>query len=561
MSRSGSAPKTSSALPFGDGAQYCAVPPGQGFPVDHVRGCRVRAHGVRTVRTPRRTTLSAARSVRRIAPPRKVLRRTRRSAVYISVRSLSEQGVQDPGERGAVGGGEVARRTPRPPRRGPTGWRRRPPRRAGSGRPGWHAGRPGRGGARRGRASPGRRRPPSPTAARCAGVRTGHRAGPARTGRARPSARACAGVTSHGASAAAVWARSRRDTARNVSASPSARVAESPAPASWAPAGAREHRSNEPVLLPHDEVTSAIRQTGVLLGERHHPTVPAVHRHRRGEGAGPRGLAAPDRAPVRPAPLVRSPSSPRSSSRRPSSRWPHRSCCAPSSTSPCRSRNLSLLGLAGHRHGRRRRRDLRARRRPDLDLAPRSASRSCTGCAPTCSRTCSASRSRFFTRTRTGEVQSRITNDIGGMQSVVTSTATSIASNLTTAVATAVAMVALSWRLSLISLVVLPPSICLTRRVARMRRAITAQRQRELADLNVTIDEGLSISGVQLSQDHRHRPRAGRAVHRLVGPADRPGAALAARRPLADGLDEHRLRRDPRGHLPRRGPAGRRPAR
>jgi ATP-binding cassette subfamily B protein len=106
----------------------------------------------------------------------------------------------------------------------------------------------------------------------------------------------------------------------------------------------------------------------------------------------------------------------------------------------------------------------------------------------------------FFTRTRTGEVQSRITNDIGGMESVVTSTATSIASNLTTAVATAVAMAALSWRLSLVSLIVLPPSIYLTRRVARMRREITAQRQRELADLNVTIEEGLSISGVQLSK-------------------------------------------------------------
>jgi ATP-binding cassette subfamily B protein len=106
----------------------------------------------------------------------------------------------------------------------------------------------------------------------------------------------------------------------------------------------------------------------------------------------------------------------------------------------------------------------------------------------------------FFTRTRTGEVQSRITNDIGGMESVVTSTATSIASNLTTTVATAVAMAALSWRLSLVSLVVLPPSIYLTRKVARMRRAITAQRQRELADLNVTIEEGLSISGVQLSK-------------------------------------------------------------
>ncbi|MEV4417194.1 ABC transporter ATP-binding protein [Catellatospora sp. NPDC049609] len=106
----------------------------------------------------------------------------------------------------------------------------------------------------------------------------------------------------------------------------------------------------------------------------------------------------------------------------------------------------------------------------------------------------------FFTRTRTGEVQSRITNDIGGMQSVVTSTATSVASNLTTTVATAVAMAALSWRLSLVSLVVVPPAVYLTRRVARMRRTITAQRQRELADLNVTIEEGLSISGVQLSK-------------------------------------------------------------
>lgn len=106
----------------------------------------------------------------------------------------------------------------------------------------------------------------------------------------------------------------------------------------------------------------------------------------------------------------------------------------------------------------------------------------------------------FFTRTRSGEVQSRITNDIGGMQSVVTSTATSVASNLTTAVATAVAMAALSWRLSLISLLVMPPAVLLTRRVAGMRRAITAARQRELADLNVTIEESLSISGIQLSK-------------------------------------------------------------
>jgi ATP-binding cassette subfamily B protein len=106
----------------------------------------------------------------------------------------------------------------------------------------------------------------------------------------------------------------------------------------------------------------------------------------------------------------------------------------------------------------------------------------------------------FFTRTRTGEVQSRIQNDIGGMESVVTSTATSIASNLTTAVATAVAMAVLSWRLSLISLVVMPPAVVLTRKVARMRRAITTQQQRELADLNVTIEEGLSVNGIALAK-------------------------------------------------------------
>ncbi|GLY00544.1 multidrug ABC transporter ATP-binding protein [Actinoplanes sp. NBRC 101535] len=106
----------------------------------------------------------------------------------------------------------------------------------------------------------------------------------------------------------------------------------------------------------------------------------------------------------------------------------------------------------------------------------------------------------FFTRTRTGEVQSRITNDIGGMQQVVTSTASSVAANVTTVIATLVAMTALSWQLTLVSLIAVPPAIYWTRRVARMRQTITAQRQRELADLNVIIEEGLSISGIQLSK-------------------------------------------------------------
>ncbi|QIM23232.1 ABC transporter ATP-binding protein [Phycicoccus sp. HDW14] len=106
----------------------------------------------------------------------------------------------------------------------------------------------------------------------------------------------------------------------------------------------------------------------------------------------------------------------------------------------------------------------------------------------------------FFTRTRGGEVQSRLVNDVGGMQGVVTSTATSIASNVTTAVATAVAMVALSWRLSLLSLIVVPPALWLTRRVALLRREVTTQQQRRLADLNAQIEEGLSVSGVRLAK-------------------------------------------------------------
>ena len=123
----------------------------------------------------------------------------------------------------------------------------------------------------------------------------------------------------------------------------------------------------------------------------------------------------------------------------------------------------------------------------------------------------------FFTRTKGGEVQSRLMNDIGGMQSVVTSTATSAASNATTVVGTAVAMAAMSWRLSLLSLVVLPPAIGLTRRVARMRRSITAQRQRHLADLHSQVEEGLSVSGVLLGKTLGAGPAQSR---RFTGTSD-----------------------------------------
>ena len=106
----------------------------------------------------------------------------------------------------------------------------------------------------------------------------------------------------------------------------------------------------------------------------------------------------------------------------------------------------------------------------------------------------------FFTRTRTGEVQSRIANDIGGVQNVVTSTATSIVSNITTVLATVVAMIALDWRLAAFSLALLPFFVWLTRRVGRERRRITTERQARLADMSALVEESLSVSGILLGK-------------------------------------------------------------
>ncbi|MFH8804162.1 ABC transporter ATP-binding protein [Streptomyces sp. NPDC017936] len=106
----------------------------------------------------------------------------------------------------------------------------------------------------------------------------------------------------------------------------------------------------------------------------------------------------------------------------------------------------------------------------------------------------------FFTRTRTGEVQSRIANDIGGMQATVTSTATSLVSNFTSVVATVVAMVALDWRLTVVSLLLLPVFVWISRRVGDERRKITTQRQKQMAAMAATVTESLSVSGILLGR-------------------------------------------------------------
>ncbi|MEU3655383.1 ABC transporter ATP-binding protein [Streptomyces sp. NPDC032161] len=106
----------------------------------------------------------------------------------------------------------------------------------------------------------------------------------------------------------------------------------------------------------------------------------------------------------------------------------------------------------------------------------------------------------FFTRTRTGEVQSRIANDIGGMQATVTSTATSLVSNLTAVVATVVAMLALDWRLTLVSLLLLPVFVWISRKVGRERKKITTRRQKQMAAMAATVTESLSVSGILLGR-------------------------------------------------------------
>jgi ATP-binding cassette subfamily B protein len=106
----------------------------------------------------------------------------------------------------------------------------------------------------------------------------------------------------------------------------------------------------------------------------------------------------------------------------------------------------------------------------------------------------------FFTRTRTGEIQSRIANDIGGVQNVVTSTATSIVSNVTTVLATVLAMVLLDWRLALFSLALTPFFVLLARRVGDQRRRIAATRQGAMADISSLVQESLSVSGILLGK-------------------------------------------------------------
>jgi hypothetical protein len=145
---------------------------------------------------------------------------------------------------------------------------------------------------------------------------------------------------------------------------------------------------------------------------------------------------------------------------------------------------------------------------------------------------------RFFTETRTGEIQSRLSNDVGGIQAVVTDTATSVTANVAVVLSTIAAMIYIDWRLTILSVGLLPFFMYLTLRVGRVRREVSAETQRTLADVTAVTEETLSVSGVLLSKTFGQQGR---------GHGPLPATELPARRaadPPGDGralvLHDHR---------------------
>ena len=106
----------------------------------------------------------------------------------------------------------------------------------------------------------------------------------------------------------------------------------------------------------------------------------------------------------------------------------------------------------------------------------------------------------FFTSTRTGEIQSRISNDVGGIQSVVTSTLTDTLSNTVIFLSTLVAMLILSWQLTIVAVATVPFFFVLTRFVGKKRRAVTSEAQRSMAEITAITQETLSVSGIMLAK-------------------------------------------------------------
>lgn len=135
----------------------------------------------------------------------------------------------------------------------------------------------------------------------------------------------------------------------------------------------------------------------------------------------------------------------------------------------------------------------------------------------------------FFTRTKSGEVLSRVFNDIGGVDNVITTTAGSVVQNATTTIAIAVALIALDWQLAALSLIVVPLFLLFTLRLGKKRRTLARGRTRRMARLTTMVEESLSVTGVLLAKTMGNE----RAVRERFGAESREIAALERAAALA----------------------------
>ncbi|QOD45182.1 ABC transporter ATP-binding protein [Clavibacter zhangzhiyongii] len=106
----------------------------------------------------------------------------------------------------------------------------------------------------------------------------------------------------------------------------------------------------------------------------------------------------------------------------------------------------------------------------------------------------------FFTRTKTGVIQSRLQNDVGGVAAVLTNTVSSVLGNTVTVIAALVAMLVLNWQLTLVAVVLMPVLVIAQRRVGQVRARIASRTQESLSDMTAITQETLSVSGILLSK-------------------------------------------------------------
>jgi ATP-binding cassette, subfamily B, bacterial len=139
---------------------------------------------------------------------------------------------------------------------------------------------------------------------------------------------------------------------------------------------------------------------------------------------------------------------------------------------------------------------------------------------------------RFFTQTRTGEIQSRLVSDVGGIQGVLSETVANLLSNIATVLSTLIAMLYMDWRLTLLSVGILPLFALLAARVGDYMRGLRRKTQEQMADLNATMQETLSVSGMLLTKTSGRRAQAtakfARENDALTGSQIRMGIVMRA---------------------------------